>query len=228
MPYQRHTTRHLHDIKVEYDKELVDKAVKHKWHVYENRPLTTGAELWRVVKRVVYSDATRLTAVRSLIQEHPKLIVFYNYDFELEILRKLGETGAPSQKTEPSSSSTSNAKGTGANSVAMAEWNGHKHEEIPKTDSWVYLVQYVAGAEAWETTETDAMVFYSLPHSYKNWHQSFGRIDRITTKFKDLHYYTLFAGTYYERSIRNSLRAKRSFNESAFSKVTVPEITYSA
>lgn len=98
----------------------------------------------------------------------------------------------------------------------MAEWNGHKHQEIPKTDSWVYLVQYVAGAEAWESVETDAICFYSMPYSYKMWWQSHGRIDRLSTSFLDLHYYVLFAGSVIEKAVKLSLATKKSFNEAAF------------
>jgi hypothetical protein len=210
------------------------------------------SELFRVMRRIVFSDTSRLEAVITLIQKHPKIIVFYNWDFELEKLRELTDfSRIPSQQLTPKSSwslsenltlssskdsllgndSTSStpsvvesSKSSKADSVsesfAVAEWNGHKHEEVPKTDSWVYLVQYVAGAEAWECTETDAMVFYSLPYSWKNFHQAHGRIDRLTTKFTHLHYYTLWADSFLERSIRKALGAKKSFNESAFSELT--------
>ena len=223
MPYEKHTKRHLHDVECQYDHELLDKVVKEKWHVYENRPLTNVSELFSVVRRVVYTHESRLTSLLTLLERHPKVIVFYNYDHELEKLRTLNSKlsdGLISFDSSLESTFLKRKKDGSKSTFAVAEWNGHKHQEIPKTDSWVYLVQYVAGAEAWECTETDAMVFYSLPYSYKMWHQAFGRIDRLTTKYVDLHYYTLFAGSFLERSIRNALKHKKSFNESAFSKLT--------
>lgn len=475
MPYDRHTTRHTHEVPVTYDKELVEELVKKRWHVYEKRPLTDASELFRVMRKVVYSDDSRLRAVETLLKTHPKLIVFYNFDYELEILRTLAhvrdetqtsvspkdvtespvddwdyllspeglrenqtllqipsdgceqkderqqshseeilyettlrenlhlsmestqqstpnglrdtessteadtahtspkmsksssrpesrttqqiqdrwgnthnltqlsdtssgskrqtkdssltesslrrdectgtdstiqtsdeattrssltsssvprsatnsstsgslrtETGSstrpPSQTKEsnewrlkdhsqtisqqetdtlsktsgwqtdtPTTSEGSESpegssrkksgrtssgaskrspdasqKGSGSTSspqFQVAEWNGHKHEEIPTTTSWVYLVQYVAGAEAWECVDTDAICFWSMPYSYKLWWQSHGRIDRLNTAYTDLHYYILFAKSVLEKGVRKSLAEKKTFNESAF------------
>jgi hypothetical protein len=128
------------------------------------------------------------------MEKHPRLIVFYNFDYELQALRKLyGET-------------------------TVAEWNGHKHEEVPDTDRWVYLVQYTAGAEGWNCTTTDAMLFYSLTYSYKQWHQAHGRIDRLNTPFKELHYYVLMSEASIDRAVMDSLVEKHSFNEVKFTK----------
>lgn len=524
MPYEKHTTRHTHYVAVDYDKDLVKELVNKRWHVYENRPLTDASELFRVMRKVVYSDESRLRAIRSLLHKHPKLIVFYNFDYELEMLRTLAQsdstlsliptdtksvttqstqsrtaessgsmrpdqvtlvdarsmktlaassqpvdtgesentdqngywtidegndrltvsqiptastgksndesmpiesletsnpwdyllspeglaenskmvsrhdsssrlgssesrtktgtgssdgslrttsvispidqtlrtntrlsTGTESptstslvptasseatQKNRSTSSSSTDTAGsiststtgstdptapsagstdlsrmsetlrtamsppttlkesgsldlstsssesigtkgsdtclisTGESSAAqtdlisspdgrktkngstslegsaktttqkessrtssrsqgrsapgrssgcepsfqVAEWNGHKHEEVPTTTSWVYLVQYVAGAEAWECVETDAMVFYSMPYSYKLWWQAHGRIDRLHTSFLDLHYYILFGDSILERAVKKSLSMKRSFNESALGR----------
>jgi hypothetical protein len=455
MPYEKHTTRHTHEVAVEYDKDLVKELIRKRWHVYENRPLTDASELFRVMRKVVYTDSSRLEAIHGLLRTHPKLIVFYNFDFELEILRTLanpklsngqpdalsttsdqtmgnslsetssstpdsiqtpskssemterscehcetqrespngsngtstttdpwtyllspegmrenessttllrgsspttdsrhstrsGDTGSTSGESRevcqqlrtesptrppmrqevspkknshpvyetnstlgstltmtvaddssPTAGNTSSASdapaktkesdkcqtnltsdptatrssytattrglsesvshhtgsrterstsrlagspktsstktssppsrtssdpstdGSGSTSspqFQVAEWNGHKHEDVPTTTSWVYLVQYVAGAEAWECTDTDAICFYSMPYSYKTWWQAHGRIDRLNTSFLDLHYYVLFGGSIIERAVKKSLQAKKSFNESALGR----------
>lgn len=194
MPYLQHTTRHSKNVFVEYDKEVFERVVRDRWHVYENRPLRDVGELFVVMRKVVNSDSSRLMAILGLMEKHPKMIVFYNFDYELELLRTLSDA------------------------VPIAEWNGHKHQEIPQTDRWVYLVQYVAGSEGWNCIESDTVVFYSLTYSYKNWHQAHGRIDRLNTLFDDLNYYTLLSKSMIDRAIHTSLLKKKSFNESAFAK----------
>ncbi|MCA1806796.1 MAG: hypothetical protein LC687_02870, partial [Actinobacteria bacterium] len=138
MPFVKHTVRWSKDVWCDYDKELFDKVLTDRWHVFEGRPIRDVAELFLVLRKVVNADPSRLRTVRSLMADHPRLIIFYNFDYELEILRELKDDRR------------------------IAEWNGHKHEEIPNGDSWVYLVQYVAGAEGWNCTSTDTVLFYSL------------------------------------------------------------------
>ena len=190
MPYHKHTVRNEIIVPVDYDVDLYNMVVKRKWHVYEGRPLKGVSELFSTMRKIANSSLTRLEAIRTLIPKHPKLIVFYNFDYELEILRSL------------------------ASIVEVHEYNGHKHDRVPRSDSWVYLVQYTAGAEGWNCTSTDAMVFWSLPYSYKLWHQARGRIDRLNTPFQTLHYYTLCSKASIDTTIRRCLEAKRSFNES--------------
>lgn len=189
MPYVRNTVRHTQDIEVGFDLELFNRVWKDRWNPYENKPLRDAAELFIVMRRVVNSDMSRLQAVRSLIQKHPKLIVFYNFNYELESLRSL------------------------ASCTTVHEWNGHKHQEVPKTDRWLYLVQYAAGAEGWNCIETNAMCFYSLNYSYKATHQAFGRIDRLNTPYTDLYYYMLVSKSLIDAMIGKALMAKKNFNE---------------
>jgi hypothetical protein len=194
MPFVRHTVRIIKEVPVNYDKDLYDKAVKQRWHVYEERPVRDVAELFQLMRKVVNKDPSRLKAVQELRAKHPRLIVFYNFDYELEELRK--------------------QKGV------VKEWNGHKHQPVPTEDSWLYLVQYVAGAEAWNCTTTDAMCFFSQTYSYKNEHQAYGRIDRLNTSFSELHYYHLISEAPIDRAIRKSLRGKKNFNETVHRDLT--------
>lgn len=361
MPYKRHTVRHEHEVLVDYDVELFERVVKKRWHVYENRPLRDVAEMFSVMRKVVNSDPSRIETLKELLKKHPRVIVFYNFDYELEMLRtlagstlrdesgpdlsmkrsssssvrintgcsvkgcdstrsastqspsgtqareqtqqpadttslsldplmresissasavgqtsatsrslvddstsgtcctssgstcrsdglrrgegcltsrssgpKLSETGRNSTRTARPNSSSSEDRGLSTaephsrgcsiskntsieeTSFALAEWNGHKHEEIPKTDRWVYLVQYVAGSEGWNCVETDAICFYSLTYSYKNFEQAHGRIDRLNTPFTDLHYYVLRSDSLIDKAVRRSLLSKKNFNESSF------------
>jgi len=281
MPLERHTTRHIHTVEVDYDKELFEKVWKKRWNVFTEEPIKDAGELFRVARKVVGTDASRLSKLRELMQEHPRLIVFYNYDYELEALRSLANMPSGSREAieshpktfvsdeQPLTSSGSRKdcdplKGTvwekgwdeeaafanarrnlttdtssptdaslaadamqtsvlpkdagekPASSFAVAEWNGHKHEEIPKTDRWVYLVQYMSGSEGWNCIDTDAIVFYSLTYSYKQFYQAQGRIDRMNTAFKDLHYYVLMTRSVAERAVWRSLQAKKDFNVRRF------------
>lgn len=281
MPYERHTTRRNTDCLVSYDKELFDRVVKDRWHVYEERPLRDVAELFNVMRKVVNSDVSRLEALTSLMEVHPRLIVFYNFDYELEMLRSLRpsdltpSTTSSSPQCEPKTKKTldparaqtatsaslrgatercaenceghwTEDRGDGETFLtcekwnravshhaevlqktsvdlpnvdstdarfAVAEWNGHKHEEVPKTERWLYLVQYTAGSEGWNCITTDAMCFYSLTYSYKAFHQAHGRIDRLNTPYTELDYYTLVSNSLIDKAILKSLRSKKSFNE---------------
>jgi len=205
MAYERHTTRVTHHVHVRFDQDALDVIEKQRWNPYKERPIRSLAEYFYLRRKVIYSHPSRLAAVRAKLEVHPKLIVFYNFDYELDILRQL------------------------STKVTTAEWNGHKHEEIPTTDRWVYLVQYASGAEAWNCIETDAILFYSLTYSYRTWQQAHGRTDRLNTPFSVLHYHVLlatFSATFsaepeicgVDASILASLKAKKDFNESAFAR----------
>lgn len=194
MPYVRHTKRHITNHIVQYDKVLFDRAFKDRWHVYEDRPIKDIAELFLVMRKIVNSDYSRLAAVMDLLEKHPRLIIFYNFNYELELLRTLNDIY----------------------DIPIAEWNGHKHEDIPDGKSWIYLVQYTAGAEGWNCTSTDAMIFYSLNYSYKINEQAKGRIDRLNTKYIDLYYYILRSNSVIDNAITKSLASKKNFNESDY------------
>lgn len=188
MPYMKNTTRYLNYIPVGYNKTMMDELIKKRWNWLEDRPVKDAAELFRLMRRILNSDPSRLDTVRGLLKFHPKLIVFYNFDYELEILRTL------------------------ADEYRVYEWNGHIKHHVLIGDSWVYLVQYVAGAEAWECTSTDAMCLYSLTYSYKNFIQAQGRIDRLNNTLMDLYYYILMSNFRIDWAIKSSLDKKKDFN----------------
>lgn len=218
MPYLRTTVRHPRVIPVTYDKELFRKVVVDRWHVYENRPIREISELFSVMRRVVNSDPSRLQAVKDLLSQHSKLIVFYNFNYELEMLRSLGtqsvSLGANSKKSLDTPSPIGN--GIASSPLSVAEWNGHKHEEIPKSDRWLYLVQYTAGAEGWNCIETDSIAFYSDQYSYKVLEQARGRIDRMNTPFTNLFYHYLRSDSVIDKAIVKSVENKEDFNERKF------------
>lgn len=196
MPYERHTVRHETNVLVEYDDSLYKQIVTTRQNPETGEPFKDVAEFFAYCRRVTNSDVSRLGEILKLIEKHPRLIIFYNFNYELDMLRTLKTTL----------------------NYPLAEWNGHKHEEIPEGDRWIYLVQYTAGSEGWNCIATDAIAFWSLPYSWKAFHQSKGRIDRLNTKYVDLFYYILRSGSPIDRAIWRTLMTKKSFNEKTYEK----------
>ena len=194
--YQKPTERHSEVIPVEYDRESYRVLMRERWNVFENRPVENVSELCYLLRKIVNSDPSRIENVLEIAQEHPRLIIFYNFDYELDILKNADWP-----------------EGT-----VVREWNGHRHEEVPTDVRWVYLVQYAAGAEGWNCTTTDSMLFYSPSYSYKATEQAMGRIDRRNTPFHDLYYYSFRSMAPIDIAISRALKRKRNFNESVFFK----------
>jgi hypothetical protein len=190
MDFQRKTVPHHEKIILPYDKEKYDMVMRQRWNPFKNSPIAEASELCQTLRRIVNSDAGRKESIEWLMEKHPKVIIFYNYDYELEILRTL--------------------------SCVTTEWNGHKHEPISGGDSWAYLVQYTAGSEGWNCVETDTIIFYSQSYSYKQMVQAAGRIDRLNTPFTDLYYYHLTSMSKIDIAITRALKQKKNFNENRF------------
>lgn len=199
MTFERRTEPHNIYISCEWNRKAYDDVMKTRFNPYKEEPIQQAGELCLVLRRIVNSDQDRFQHIRDILFAHSKAIIFYNYDYELEMLRnyipKLGY---------------------GSRRWALAEWNGHKHESIPNGDRWVYLVQYTAGSEGWNCIETDTIIFFSQSYSYKAMVQAAGRIDRLNTGYHDLYYYYLTSNSKIDIALRRALKNKKNFNESAF------------
>lgn len=196
MDFKRPTEAHHEEVYVSYHVPLYRDILRSRWDPWEGKPIENAAGLCYCLRKCVNTDMSRQLMTLELQEKHPKCIIFYSFDYELEILRDL----AWLEGTE------------------VAEWNGHKHEPIPKNSRWVYLVNYSAGAEGWNCIETDTVIFYSQNYSYKVMEQASGRIDRLNTPFHDLYYYHLKSRSGIDLAISRALRDKKTFNESRFVK----------
>lgn len=194
MDFQRKTTPHHVEIYTDYDPADYKRILRDRWNIWDERPLETGGELCYALRRLVNSDESRSRAVMDILADHPKAIIFYGFDYELNILKHLPYM-----------------EGT-----VVSEWNGHKHQPVPDGDAWAYLVQYTAGCEGWNCIKTDTVIFYSQNYSYKVMERASGRIDRLNTPFSDLYYYHLKSHASIDVSISRALKAKRDFNIGRF------------
>ena len=192
MPFVKHTEQHHISLYLPYDEAKSKDVIRSRWNPYTNEPLRDAGDLCRCLRKITNEDPSRVEAVETILGEKKRAIIFYNFDYELDALRKL-----PGK---------------------VAEWNGHKHESIPTGNSWAYLVQYNAGAEGWNCTTTDTIIFFSQSYSYKQMIQAAGRIDRMNTPYTDLYYYHLTSKSKIDMAISRSLKAKKDFNEREFAR----------
>lgn len=194
MDYEKETVDHIIKLVLPYDEKKFNLIYNDRWNPFKEQPIKGASEACYSMRQVVNSDSSRLTAIFELEKKHHKLIVFYNFDYELHILRKLNEIA----------------------SCPIAEYNGHIHEPIPQSDRWIYLAQYISAGEAWNCIETNAIVLYSRNYSYKQTIQAMGRIDRQNTPFKNLYYYFLTSNSKIDQAIETAYNKKKNFNERKF------------
>lgn len=194
MNYTHKINVHHEDIYCNYDVTKYRDVGRNRWDPFKNEPIKQASGLCYVWRRIVSNDESRQAKVLELLKSHPRIIIFYNFDYELDILLNLAY-----------------AEGT-----EVAQWNGHKHEPIPEGWKWVYLVQYNAGCEGWECIKTDTIIFYSQNYSYKTMTQAAGRIDRLNTPYTDLYYYHLKSRSGIDTAISKAIREKKDFNEGKF------------
>lgn len=196
MDYEsRAEKRHL-DIFTDYDMTLYKTVMRRQWNPWEEKPIDTAGELCYALRKICGTDPSREAAVDAILREHPRAILFYNFDYELEILREYCERWG----------------------IEYAEWNGHRHEKIPGGEKWLYLVQYTAGAEGWNCTTTDTIIFWSQNYSYKVLVQAAGRIDRRNSPYDILYYYHLKSHSSIDMAIARAVRDKKEFNDSGFAR----------
>lgn len=189
MDFKRQTVSHHEDIYVKYNIERYKDVGKTRWDPFKKEPIINAAGLCYVWRKIVNTDQSRQIALLEIVEKHPKAIIFYNFDYELDLLKEI------------------------FSGYEVGEWNGHKHQPVPTSDTWVYLVQYNAGAEGWNCITTDTIIFYSQNYSYKIMAQSAGRIDRMNTPYTDLYYYHLKSRSGIDLAISKALKDKKTFNE---------------
>lgn len=194
MDFKRKTTAHHEDIWVSYDIASYKHICKERWNIWDDKPIKNASDFCYCLRKLVNTDDSRAVIILEIFEKHPKMIIFYNFDYELELLKDLAYI----------------------NAIEVAEWNGHKHQPVPDSDSWMYLVQYNAGAEGWNCITTDTIVFYSQNYSYKIMVQASGRIDRLNTPYFDLYYYHLKSRSGIDLAISRALDNKKKFNETRF------------
>ena len=192
MDYEKRTMQHHENVLVGYDEAMFKSVQKNRWDPYTNMPITNISEYCYVLRKIVNSSDSRKEKVKSLIEDNSRTIVFYNFNYELDILREIAEELK----------------------IDYAEWNGQKHQQIPQSDRWTYFVQYTSGSEGWNCTKTNVIIFFSQSYSYRVMIQASGRIDRVNTNYSDLYYYHVTSMAKIDREISMALKRKKKFNES--------------
>ena len=201
MDFTRKTVAHHEDIYCSYDITKYKRAIRDRWDIFKDEPIQQASGLCYVLRRIVNTDESRIVALLELLENNPKAIIFYNFDYEREmLLHVLSEFILDDEAFD------------------IAEWSGHAHELVPESNKWVYLVQYTAGCEGWNCIKTDTIIFFSQNYSYKVMEQAAGRIDRLNTPFIDLYYYHFKSRSGIDLAISKALQQKKKFNERKFTK----------
>ena len=194
MDFSRKTIPHHEDVFCNYDVSLYKDTIRKRWDPYKNEPIQQAAGLCYILRKIVNSDESREVKLLELLEDKKRAIIFYNFDYELDKLLNLAYKDG----------------------VEVAQWNGHKHQPVPDSDKWVYLVQYTAGCEGWNCIKTDTIILYSQTYSYRTLEQACGRIDRMNTPFIDLYYYHFRSRSGIDLAITQALNKKKNFNEGKF------------
>lgn len=194
MQDKRDAIEHHISIWCDYDRMMYRTVRVKRWDPYADEPIASIATLCNLERMISNKDPSRVVELTKLLESHSTGIIFYNFDYELEIITDL------LTKLQ----------------LPFTQWNGHKHEKILSGDSWFYVVQYQAACEAWNCITTNVIIFYSQNYSYRITKQSEGRINRKNTLFKDLYYYHLRSHSPIDMAIKRSLAQKKDFNEKTY------------
>ena len=197
MDFHRHTVQHHIDVNVSYDIPKYKDVMRNRWDPYKDEPIQQASQLCYILRRIVNTDESRVVALMEILEKVPRAIIFYNFDYEREMLLHL----------------FSDDEYIG---YEVAEWSGHAHQPVPDAKRWIYLVQYTAGCEGWNCIKTDTIIFFSQNYSYKVTEQACGRIDRLNTPFHDLYFYHLKSRSGIDMAITKALNRKKKFNERKF------------
>lgn len=202
--YVAGTVQHHEYIIVPYNRELYREVLRTRVSPFKTtnifgetiqKPIDNASEFCSTLRRISNSGIERMEEVNRICKYFDRVIIFYNFDFELEDLRQ-----------------------NNWGNKFLAECNGHKHDPCPICDNWVYLVQYMAGNEAWNCTSTNCMIFYSENYSYRIMKQASGRIDRANSPYTDLYYWHIRTMSSIDVQINRAIANKKKFNEGAFYK----------
>ena len=199
MDFDRKTISHHEDVYASYSVDKYKDISRNRWDPWKNKPIEFPSEYCYCLRRVVNEDESRQVALLDIVADHPRVIIFYNFDYERDILKSIVYIND-------------------GDCLDIAEWSGHAHQPVPDSDKWVYLVQYTAGCDGWNCIKTDTIVFYSQNYSYKTMEQASGRIDRLNTPYKDLYYYHIKSRSGIDLAISKALKSKKNFNENRWAR----------
>lgn len=249
MEFEHKMISHTIKVKCDFDSHDLIRVYRGRWNIFDNAPIMHAGEWCLIMREVVNRDHTRLEKVLDIFEKHHKIIVFYNFDYELEALRdglqeyflnresesRIGHSDCDDDYIYHNGQREGLNNGNavdgecrftnkdGNDRRMVWEYNGHTHDPVPEGDEWIYLVQYNAGSEAWNCITTDTIVFYSLNYSYKIMEQASGRIRRMNSPFNELYYYVLYSESVIDRSILTALKNKKEFQAGRFYRKTFKE-----
>ena len=194
---EKKTTRHFEEVIADCsNKYEVKRAYKERTNPKTGEPFKSASELCAYTRNIINTDPTRSAVGLKIIQMYDRIIIFYTLTDELEGIKwACNKAGRK-----------------------MYFYNGEIHDQVPTGNNWAYIVQYTAGSEAWNCTTCNAMLFWDLTYSYKQFKQATGRIDRLNTPYSDLYYYAIRSYMPLDLAIRRALREKKDFNSRGFLK----------